>query len=583
MKQGPPFTRRQLVKGMAASSFFALLAANLSSCSNIDAGDPFTESRYQPLPPRATVSFDHGVASGDPLADRAILWTRATPSQPGRVDLQWEVAADASFDRIVARGETYTDPDVDYTAKVDVSGLQSGTAYFYRFRFRSENSPTGRTRTLPEGSIAQASFAVVSCSNYPAGFFHAYREVAHREFDAVLHLGDYIYEYGPGEYATRDAAALERLPEPPHELLSLNDYRTRYAQYRSDPDCQAVHAAHPFITVWDDHEVANDAWLAGAENHDPDAEGAYSARRQNALQAYFEWMPIRPPRTPDNIYRDFHFGDLVDLFMLDTRHTGRSLQLDPADFTTDVGVDVGAIKAAAADPERTLLGETQKAWLIDKLTNAKGIWQVLGQQVLIGRMEVPATILQDVPDSIGPDGNGVLEAAVAAKQKDPAQRTPEEDALLAHALPYNFDAWDGYDAEREEIFEHAGNLHRRLVVLSGDTHNAWANQLRTANGKVVGVEYACASVSSPGLEEIVGLANDDQSASFESAQNILIDDLRYNNARNRGYMKVTFTPTSANAEWVFVDTVKAKQYKILSERGKRLGASAENLLIEDFS
>jgi alkaline phosphatase D len=398
----------------------------------------------------------------------------------------------------------------------------------------------------------------------------------------VLHLGDYIYEYGPGEYATEDAEALGRLPEPPHEILSLGDYRTRYAQYRSDPDCQAVHAAHPFITVWDDHEIANDAWCEGAENHDTGAEGAYSARRQNAVQAYFEWMPIRPPRTPDNIYRDFRIGDLVDLFMLDTRHIGRDLQLDPADFTTEAGLEVEAVKAAAAAPERTLLGETQKAWLIDKLIHATGIWQVLGQQVLMGRMEVPAPLLQDVPGNIGSDGNGALEAAVAAKQKDPAQRTPGEDALLAQAIPYNFDAWDGYDAEREEIFEQAAHLHRRLVVLSGDTHNAWANQLRTANGKVVGVEYACASVSSPGLEEIVGLANDDQSASFESAQNNLIDDLRYNNARNRGYMKVTFTPTSANAEWVYVDTVKTKDYKILSERGKRLGASAETLMIEEL-
>jgi alkaline phosphatase D len=579
MKKGPPFTRRQVVKGMAASSFFALLGANLSSCSDNDGGDPFNESSYQPLPAEATVSFDHGVASGDPLADRVILWTRATPSQPGRVDLQWELAGDASFNEIVARGATYTDPDVDYTAKVDVGGLRPGTAYFYRFRFRNTNSVVGRTRTLPEGSIAQASFAVFSCSNYPAGFFHAYREAAQRDFDAVLHLGDYIYEYGPGG----DAEALGRLPEPPREILSLSDYRTRYAQYRSDADCHAVHAAHPFIAVWDDHEIANDAWREGAENHDPATEGPYAQRRRDAVQAYFEWMPIRPPSTPQEIYRDFRFGDLVDLFMLDTRHIGRDLQLDFADFTTGEIVDAEAVRAAAADPARTLLGEEQKDWLIDRLINAQSTWQVLGQQVIMGRAEAPAPIVRAIRAGDTTNGIQVLLAAVAAKQKDPADRTPEEEALLAQAVPYNLDAWDGYAAEREEIFEQARQLQRRLVVLSGDTHNSWANQLRNASGDVVGVEYAGTSVTSPGFEQYVGLVNDGAAAFFENALYVLIDDLRYLNARSRGYMAVTFTPTAANAEWIHLDTVKTPEYRIVAERSKRLTASADTLLIQDVT
>ena len=581
MKKGPPFTRRQVVKGMAASSFIALLGANLSSCSDNDGGDPFNASRYQPLPAGASVAFDHGVASGDPLADRVILWTRGTPSQPGRVDLQWEVAADASFGQIVARGETYTDPDVDYTAKVDVSGLQSGTTYFYRFRFRGTNSPTGRTRTLPEGSIAQASFAVFSCSNYPTGFFHAYREAAQREFDAVLHLGDYIYEYGPGDYATGDAEALGRLPEPPREILSLGDYRARYAQYRSDPDCRAVHAAHPFIAVWDDHEIANDAWREGAENHDPATEGSYAERRRNALQAYFEWMPIRPPSTPQEIYRDFRFGDLLDLFMLDTRHIGRDLQLDFEDFTTGDVVDAEAVRAAIADPARTLLGEDQKDWLIDRLINANGTWQVLGQQVIMGRAEAPAPIVRALRAGDTANGVQVLLAAVAAKQKDPADRTPEEEALLAQTVPYNLDAWDGYAAEREEIFEQARQLQRRLVVLSVDTHNSWAIQLRNTNGEVVGVEYAGTSVTSPGFEYYVGLVNDAAAAFFENALYVLMDDLRYLNARNRGYMTVTFTREEASAEWIHLDTVKTPEYRMVPERSRRLTASATTLLIEE--
>ena len=240
-----------------------------------------------------TVRFDHGVASGDPLQHRVVIWTRVSGSTDESIAVRWQVASDAEFRRVLRDGEIRTGPERDFTVKVDVGSLPAAAALYYRFEAEDEYSPTGRTRTLPHGSIDIASFAVLSCSNHPYGHFHVYREVANRDdIDAVLHLGDYIYEYGMGEYATERAEELDRVPEPSHEIVSLDDYRTRYAQYRSDPDLAALHARHPVIAIWDDHELANNAWRAGAQNHKPD-EGRWEQRRDDAIQAWLEWMPVR--------------------------------------------------------------------------------------------------------------------------------------------------------------------------------------------------------------------------------------------------------------------------------------------------
>lgn len=571
--------RRTVLRGMASSSLLALLGANLSACGG-------KLSSYPPLPTGAKVAFDHGVASGDPMSDRVIIWTRATPDTEGRIDLRWEMASDSAFSNIVASGDHATDPSIDYTVKVDVTGLEAGSGYYYRFFHNDTGSPVGRTRTLPVASVESVSFVVLSCTNYPAGYFHPLKEALKGEYDAVLHVGDYIYEYGQGQYATEDAESLGRVPNPIGETLSLADYRTRYAQYHTDPDLQALHGRFPFILVWDDHEVADDAWRDGALNHDPATEGDYGVRRQEAMQAYYEWLPIRPPASLDQLYRAFRFGDLVDLIMLDTRHVGRDKQLDFSDFTNGDIIDDVSLNSARMDATRTLLGSTQKQWLLQQLTDANARWQVLGQQILVARMLIPAQIMAEYNKLANGGGDlgpilVLISEASAAKAKDPADRTPEEQALLDSIVPYNLDVWDGYGAEQDEIMFAAQQLQRRLVVLSGDTHNGWASQLHTNQGAIAGVEFAGPSVSSPGLDQYLDLSDESFAGFVENSLTGLIDDLYYSNAFNRGIMQVTFSADEVVSEWIYVDSIKSTQYSVSTTRGKRMRASADTLLLED--
>jgi alkaline phosphatase D len=570
MQKPPHLKRRTLVKGLAASSLIPLLGANLVGCS--DSSDRVDS---------VAADFLHGVASGDPLADRVILWTRLTPETEGRVVVQWEVARDEAFNDVVASGRGSTDASVDYTLKVDAAGLSPDSSYYYRFTAGDNTSPVGRTRTLPTGSVAAVSFAVVSCSNYPAGYFNVYREIVAEDVDAVLHLGDYLYEYAPGGYASDRAEEFGRVVEPANEIVSLQDYRTRYSQYRSDGDLQAVHAAHPFILVWDDHEVTNDAWREGAENHQPETEGDYEERKRAAIQAWYEWLPVRPPSMDDDaiIYRRFEYGDLVDLIMLDTRIIGRDEQYVLNDFATDGILDVDAARAALNDSGRTLLGATQRDWLDQQLINANAHWQVLGQQVLLSRYPLPAKILESLDPGIGGDFNegvAALLASVAAKQKAPEDRTPEEQALLDSAIPYNPDAWDGYGFERDALLDQAGQLGRRLITLAGDTHNAWASQLRNTNGDIVGAELATASVSSPGLEGLLGAA---AAAQFAPLLEILVDDLVYTNLSDRGYLRVTLTREAATADWRFVSAIDSPDYEILGSAARTLSVDADTLAL----
>lgn len=573
--------RRALVRGVAAASLLPLLGSNLIGCS--DSSDrQIPDPGPEPAPAGVAAEFNHGVASGDPLTDRVILWTRVTPDEPGFVEVEWEVAADEDFSDIVASGAGTTDENVDFTLKVDVTGLAAGTAYYYRFRVRDRVSTAARTRTAPAGATATAAFAVVSCSNYPTGFFNVYREVAQQPVDAVLHLGDYIYEYAPGGYASANAEALGRVVEPANEILTLADYRTRYAQYRSDPDLQSAHAAHPFIVVWDDHEIANDAWREGAENHDPETEGEFSARRAAAIQAWYEWLPVRPPASAEEIiYRRLPYGDLLDLIMLDTRVVGRDRQFVYPDFATGGKIDVDATRAAVGDSNRTLLGAEQLAWLEEQLIDSTARWQILGQQVLMGRYALPSPILEALEPSIATGdplagGTAAVLASVAAKNKAPQDRTPEEQALLDSAIPYNLDAWDGYDFERNRVLDFAGQLGSRLVVLAGDTHNAWASQLRSSSGEVVGVEFATASVTSPGLDAILG---SDAAALFAPLMSVLVDDLVYANFLDRGYLTVAFADEAVTAEWRYVSTIESTEYTVNDTAFQRRVVQRADLLL----
>lgn len=535
------------------------------------------------------VNFEHGVASGDPLKDRVILWTRLTPNDSSaRLQVTWQIALDDQFKQIVKTDKVTTAASQDFTVKVDATGLIPDQSYFYRFIFGDKISPVGRTKTLPT-STSKVSFAVCSCSNYPAGYFYVYREMAKQNVDVIIHLGDYIYEYGATGYATEEAKELGRtLPaDNDKEIIKLDDYRKRYALYREDLDLQAAHQRHPFIVIWDDHELANDTWREGAENHQPD-EGPFLERKLAALQAYFEWMPIRPVDDQHTkIYRQFDFGNLVQLTMLDTRIIARDEQLDYDDYLTATGLDIARFQADLTNPARTLMGYTQLDWLLGKLQQSTATWNVLGQQILMTKMLVPAELLFALAEiTSGNPSDETLEkmnAQIAELitlkirlQKGDPTLTAQEQARVLTVAPYNLDAWDGYFAEREILYGTLAQLKKKVVVLAGDTHNAWSSNLYSKDGAFVGVELATSSVSSPGLEKYLNIPLA-QLQQFEFAFNTLIDELNYCNLNQRGYLIVQFDKTQVQSQWIYLDSIKKPVYAIDQSRGYQLSLD-KNLL-----
>ena len=552
------------------------------------------------------VSFEYGVASGDPLSDGVILWTRATPLESQKtIDVTVEVASDHKFTDVVHSSVVTTSAEADYTVKIDVNQLQAGTFYYYRFKAGGATSATGRTKTLPAGDVSSVKLAVFSCSSYPSGHFNVYDHAAGlADIDAVVHLGDYIYDYGMGGFGTENSEEIGRsLPEDRNtETITLEDYRKRYALYRSDSRLRKLHALHPFITVWDDHEVANDAYSEGAENHNQ-GEGDFSARKMAAIQAYYEWMPIRAvnDQDPEIIYRSFSFGTLLDLHVLDTRLVAREKQLDYNDYFDPQTAAFDAARFQSDLTASSLLGEGQLAWLQGKLTESTATWQTLGQQVLMGRMEIPVELLllvnelqlrlslgadQSVIDQIAERIQITLGELVQIKgrilQGDPSV-TAEERGRLEPKLAYNLDAWDGYPVDRESVFGAAYAANKNLVVLSGDTHNGWANNLKDRNGNEVGVEFALPSVTAPGIEYQLSL-DAQQAESFAQAVGVLIQDLVYANLYERGYMVVTFTADKAESEWIYVDSVDRSEYEINAAKSKKLsvlpGAGNRTLISE---
>ncbi|MFJ3583931.1 alkaline phosphatase D family protein [Streptomyces sp. NPDC090127] len=393
-------------------------------------------------------AFQHGVASGDPLPDGVLLWTRVTPAPdatPGSgkgpaVTVRWEVAEDRAFTRTAAEGTATATAASDHTLKVDVRGLRPATPYWFRFTAGDTVSPVGRTRTTPtvDAATPGVRFGVVSCSNWEAGHFSAYRHLAARaDLDAILHLGDYIYEYASGSYPTAPYTVREH--EPKHEIVSLADYRLRHATYKTDADLQALHATHPMIAIWDDHEVANDTWSGGAENHTPGAEGDWAARVAAAKQAYFEWMPVRAS-TEGTVYRRLRFGKLADLHLLDLR-SFRSQQSSVGNGSVD-------------DPERTITGRAQLDWLKSGLAGSDATWKLVGTSVMISPVAfgaLPAHLLAPLAELLG---------------------------LPAEGLAVNVDQWDGYTDDRKELLAHLTQRSiRNTVFLTGDIHMAWANDV----------------------------------------------------------------------------------------------------------
>nr|WP_315280618.1 alkaline phosphatase D family protein [uncultured Acinetobacter sp.] len=569
-------TRRELIQKSLAGFGALSLPVALTAC-----GDDNETTAGNAL----KVQFLHGVASGDPLHDRVILWTRLTPNDnAARLEVVWEIASDEAFKQLVNTGKVQTNAAKDFTVKVDADRLQAGTEYYYRFRFGNTVSAIGQTKTLSQRSD-QVKFAVCSCSNYPAGYFHVYKEMAQESnLDVIIHLGDYIYEYGQGGYATDDAQQLGRTfaTDNDKEIINLDDYRKRYALYRTDADLQAAHQRHPFIVIWDDHELSNDTWEAGADNHQED-EGSFIERKLAALQAYFEWMPIRPVAENDhlNIYRQFDFGGLVNLMMLDTRILARHKQLNYNDYMTATGIDAVKFQTDLLNPQRTLMGVAQRQWLQGKLMQSTAPWNVLGQQVLMAKMLIPQELLlllgqitngDQRPETLAQMKQKITELLtlkMRLKANDPTL-TAMDKARLSAVAPYNLDAWDGYAYDREVVYGTLQQLGKKAVVLAGDTHNAWAASLHThETNHEVGVEFATSSVSSPGIEYYLNVPADEMAA-LEYAFQELIDELDYCNLNQRGYLTVTFNHDQVVADWKFVDTVKAREYKIDSTRSHQM-------------
>ncbi len=515
-------------------------------------------------PPQTPVlaGFEHGVASGDPLSDRVILWTRISPKDPtvDRLSVTWQVAADADFARVVAQGVVDTGVVRDWTVKVDAAGLVPGTEYFYRFSFGEHTSPVGRTKTLAEGRLDRLRLAVFSCSNFPFGYFNAYRHFADGEpVDAVLHLGDYFYEYGPNGYGGEAGARLDRNHEPAREVNALGDYRRRHAQYKRDPDLQAAHAAAPWITIWDDHESANNAWATGAENHNPDqGEGEWSARKSDAVRAYLEWMPIREPqagRAREAIWRRFEFGDLATLIMLETRLTARSPEISLSDLLVPVDAQDGDpemlaevnrfLRDEVGDPSRTLLGDEQLNWVRQSLTASREAgkpWQILGNQVILARVNAP-NFAKATPFYV----------RELAKRDELAWAYFQ---LSRFNIPINLDSWDGFPAERERLYAAAKQADANLIAFTGDTHNFWANELLAQDGARMGSEFGTSSVTSPSAFERLRAPGLHAGRLVELAN----DDVFLHEPYDRGYLLANITREAVSVDYIKLSTVTDREF-----------------------
>lgn len=495
----------------------------------------------------AARGFTHDVASGEPGQHSVVLWTRYVPRTGGSGRLAWQVSPSPDFSRIAASGEAIAEGEQDHIVKPVAEGLAPGRWYYYRFRDpRGRLSPIGRTRTLPDGPVESFRIALFSCSNMGFGWFNAYAHAAARsDVDLTIHVGDYLYEHARGDYPSPTEAVRQRSIAPLGEIIHLADYRLRYAAYRSDPDLRLLHRRFPMIAMWDDHESANDSWVDGAQNHQPETEGPWPVRKAAAMRAYREWMPVS-----DAASETYEIGELATVFRPETRLTGRTRQLD-------LGAAVrgqGDLKAALVrfrdtawqDPAGTLLGIEQERWLMDGLrrSTARGAkWQVIAQQVVMGSAALP----KEAASWVGPD----------------ASQRARDDIRVGLAasnagLPFNFDSWDGYPAARQRLLESALNANANLVVLSGDSHNAWGFDLEVS-GAPAGVEFAGHSVTSPGFETDLPKI---PAADLVRSMRVRNPNLKWADLSRRGYATVELTPKAATGEWLFMETVRRRTSRL---------------------
>ncbi len=484
----------------------------------------------------ALAPFEFGVASGDPLPDAVVIWTKLFIESQLPEKVAWELAADSLFQNLVQTGEEFTYGTSAYTVKVDVRNLDAGMTYFYRFRHGDKYSPIGRTKTASQNAKL-LRLAVVSCADYQNGFFNAFGDIAKRnDLDAVLHLGDYIYEYGVWRGGPRKMRRNRVREHVPDKLCTeLKDYRTRYGQYRLDPQLREAHRRHPFIVIWDDHEIANNVTASGSS--DGRAIGDWEARKAAAKQAYFEWMPIRENKER-SIVRSFSFGGLAELWMLDGRLEGRSQQAK------------GPTDPALNSPNRHMLGSKQTDWLLNGMAASKARWKIIGNQVVFSQLN--------------------------------------DSKVFDRRPSVRMDRWDGYPAERQHIFDFVEkNDLKNIVVVTGDVHTSWAFELtrnpadptvydrKTGKG-VVGAEFVTPSVTSFNFDDVAPkFIIVEAKRRFKKKKNN--PQLRYVDLNRHGYLTLTLTPERAQSDWYYVkrkdkvdDRVKCKASRFILFNGNRV-------------
>ncbi|MCK5911923.1 MAG: alkaline phosphatase D family protein [Caulobacter sp.] len=498
--------------------------------------------------------FTHNVASGEPAADSMLLWTRYVPAADANiVRLEVEVALDPGFAKGVSGGVVRTGAHRDWTAKVTVDGLKPGTAYWYRFIAPDgTRSPVGRTKTLPQGPVNRFGLAVFSCSNLPYGWFNAYAHAAARpDLDLWLHTGDYLYEYGSASIKEADLVA-GRLPEPSTEILAIADYRLRFASYRADPDLQRLHQMAPMVALWDDHESSNDSWEGGAQNHQSDKEGDWNPRRAAAMQVYREWMPVS-----DEPWKAYPIGTLATLYRTESRLLARTkpANIDAVFKAADPDAALKAFRDSVwKDPSATMMGSTQESWLAHQMKANPG-WQMVGMGTILGRTVMP----KDAVDWLRPTVSG---KKVASYRND--------IRAAAQGLPMWMDRWDGYPAARSRLLRSAQTADADLVMLSGDSHNAWAFGL-IEDGRPAGVEFAGHAVTSNGLEGDMGADPEVVARGFMAAN----PEMKWANTSQRGYMMIEVTQKRVTGEWLFLKTIKdrdatlAGTHRMSVERGRK--------------
>ncbi len=554
----PALSRRTTLTGMAAAGLALTAPARLLA--------------QEGLP------FRHGVASGDPDQSSVVLWTRVSAVETAEVE--WELAADPGFSVALQSGRSSTGPERDYTVKVVVGGLAAGGTYWYRFRSGGTPSPTGRTRTLPAGNLDRLGLALASCSNYAFGHFNAYDAIASDgDVEFVLHTGDYIYEYGASEWGAETARKLGRMHQPAHEIVSLADYRTRHAQYKSDPGAQAMHAAHPFLACWDDHESANNPWVGGAQNHQDAKEGDWHARREAAIRAYYEWMPVREPaagRSQAQFWRSYSFGDLATLFTLETRHTARARQIDYRQHEKTITTRADAerlVREVINAPGRAMLAselETDLEASLRRSVAARQPWRLIGNPMPIARTRVPDVVgLGLMSDPLTTPGSSSAAKALAWKGN--------------WNLPFYPDTWDGYGWARERLYE----LSRRagagdLVFLTGDSHSFWANRLADAKGQPAGIELGTAGITSPGdfVESGFGEA---LSRQLDRAFEVHNPEVVWTDNMHQGYVRLVLNRAGGQASFVAVDTVLSPRYRTATLKRFALARKGRTLQLREVS